>query len=330
MLKHASWLVLAAALLIVPTLAQDATQEPTAEATPDMILLPDTITFKPETPGLMPEGVVWDAEHERFLVGSLLLGTIYSVTPHEDGTADIEPFIQDKDLRSTVGLEVDAENNRLLVTNSASDAFMGGPGAAGLAAYDLDTGERAYLVDFTPLYESKSNFANDVTVDDEGNAYVTNSFAPVLYKVTPEGEASVLIEDPLLGAQFLGGNGIVYDDGVLLVANSGTTSLLRVTLGDTVEVAPVDLDIPFGADGMILGEDGTLYGVQRGSDDKQTVVAAVSDDDWATGTVTTVVETTDAATTITMVGETPYYINAYLNGFAQQEYQIVAAKADAP
>jgi sugar lactone lactonase YvrE len=327
MLQYGRWLVFAAALLVVPAFAQDATQESTAEP----VMLPDEIAFISPAPGLLPEGIEWDAAQGRFLVGSLSQGTIHSITPNEDGTGTVEAVIEDEELMSTVGLEVDEVNNRLIVSNSEASAFAGGAGAAMLAAYDLETNERVYMVDLAPLYESATNFVNDVTVDDEGNAYATNSFAPVLYKVTPEGEASVLIEDEQLTGGFIGTNGIVFHpDGYLLVTNSGTQSLLKVTLGDEVTITPVELDMPFGADGMILADDGTLYAVANLSQTTQSILSVVSEDDWQTAAVTDLGATTDAATTITLVGDRPYYINAYLGDNTRTEYQIVGVTAMMP
>lgn len=324
-MSHKHWLAaLAAALLLVPAAAQDATQEPTAEATMEPVTLPAEIVFESPVVGLRPEGIEWDAAHNRFLVGSLNVGSIHSITVADDGTTAIEPFIEDEELGATVGLEIDEANNVLLVSNSDPTAFAGGPGGAGLAAYDLETGERVYIVDLDELSDSPNNFANDVAVDSEGNAYVTNSFAPVLYKVTPEGDASVFIEDDLLSAEGFGANGIVYDPETdsILVANAGTQSLLKVTLGDEPTITPVTLDVPFGADGLVLAEDGTLYGIARNGD-VQNVVSATSEDEWETATVVTAAQTTGAATTITLVGEMPYYINAYLNDMERTEYQIV-------
>jgi len=327
MLQYSKYLLLAAALLVVPAFAQDATQESTAEP----VILADEIAFVSPVAGLLPEGIEWDAAQGRFLVGSLSQGTIYSITPNEDGTAEIEALIEDEELMSTVGIEIDEENNRLLVANSSADAFGGGPGAAMLASYDLETGERIYLVDLAPLYESPTNFLNDVTVDDEGNAYGTNSFAPVLYKVTPEGDASILIEDEQLRGPFIGTNGIVFHpDGYLLVTNTGTQSLLKVTLGDEVTITPVEMDMPFGADGMILAEDGTLYAVSNLTPTTQSILSVVSEDDWETATVTDLGATTDAATTITLVGDKPYYMNAYLGDTTRTDYQIVGVTAMMP
>src|SRR4051812_29708538 len=126
MLQYSKCLLLAAALLVVPVFAQDATQESTVEP----IVLPDEIAFVSPEPGLQPEGIEWDAISGSFLVGSLSQGTIYSILPSEDGTGEIEPFIEDEELMSTVGIEIDEENDRLLVSNSGADAFAGGAGGA--------------------------------------------------------------------------------------------------------------------------------------------------------------------------------------------------------
>lgn len=322
-MSNRRWLAaLAAALMLVPAAAQDATQEATLEP----VTLPAKIAFTAPVAGLRPEGIEWDAAHNRFLVGSLAVGTIHGITVAEDGTTNVEPFVEDEDLGATVGLEIDEANNALLVANSSTTAFGGGAGAAGLAAYDLDTGERLYIVDLDELYESKTNFANDVAVDSKGNAYVTNSFAPVLYKVTPEGEASVFIEDEQLSSPSgIGTNGIVYDpdSDTLLVINGETMSLLRVTLGDEVEIVPVELDTPLIADGMVLAEDGTLYAVASESGQDQYIASLVSEDGWESAAVLNHGKTTGAATTITLVGDRPYYINAYLGDMSRTEYQIV-------
>jgi sugar lactone lactonase YvrE len=304
-------------LLLVPTLAQEATPEP---------MMPTEITFEvpAELQGLQPEGIEYDPASGRFLFGSLSYGTIHSLKVDEAGEVTLDVFTEDEAFEATVGLEVDKTNNRLLVANSGADAFMAGKGGAMLGAYDLETGEQIYMVNLGALYESKTHFANDVTVDAEGNAYVTDSFAPVIYKVTPEGEASVLVEDEQLSAPFIGGNGIVaHPDGYLLVAVGGSQSVYKVTLGDEVAVTPVELSLAFGADGIILAEDGTLYAVANIGRYDQNIVAAKSEDDWATATVTDLGETGGSATTITLVDGVPYYVNAYLGNTTRLEYELV-------
>lgn len=44
---------------------------------------------------------------------------------------------------------------------------------------------------------SERNFANDVTLAPDGTVFVTDSFSPVVYKVNPDGTASVLVMDSI-------------------------------------------------------------------------------------------------------------------------------------
>lgn len=317
-----SVLLVASALIVLPAAAQQATPDMTEE--PMMMAAPIEFEVPAELKGLLPEGIEYDPVTGEFLFGSLTYGTIHSLVVGEDGTVTLAAAIEDEALMSTVGLEVDEASNRLLVANSSATAFFGGAGAAMLGAYDLETREQLFMVDLAALYESDTHFANDVAVDAEGNAYVTDSFAPVIFKVTPDGEASVLVEDEQLIAPGIGANGIVFNpDGYLLVSVGGSQSLVKITLGDEITVTPVELSLAFGADGMVLAEDGTLYAVANIGRYDQNIVSAVSDDDWATATVTDLGKTGGSATTITLMDDIPYYVNAYLGDTERVAYSLV-------
>ena len=235
-------------------------------------------------PGLHPEGVEWDAENERFLTGSLTEGTIFAIA--DDGT--VTPFIEDENLLASVGIHIDAANNRLLVASSdlaaAGDQTL--PGSALLGAYDLTTGEQIYFADLGALLPEGRHFANDVTVDPEGNAYVTDSFSPVIYKVTPEGEASIFAENELFAVEGFGLNGIEYHPHeYLLAAVSGSQSLYKVPFADPTDVTAVELSEPFSGDGIILNmEDGHLFAVAATSAGNELLELA-SEDEYATAEV---------------------------------------------
>lgn len=285
--------------------------------------LPKEIVF--EQAGILPEGVEYDAEGERFLVGSLAQGTIFEVT--DDGT--IKPFIEDEDLVSTVGIEIDEANNRLLVTNSDSSVFFqpDAKGMAALAAYDLESGERLFYVDLGELYaDGVKHFANDVAVDGDGNAYVTDSFSPVIYKVDAEGKAEVLVESEQFANDFIGLNGIEYiPDGYLLAAVTGSAVLFKVPLDDPEAISQVEVEGLGGIDGMARAEDGSLYAVSNGQD-SQEIVHFTSDDDFATATIEARVATSGNATTVAVRGDAAYYVNAYLQNPAAEQYEIVLAE----
>jgi len=143
--------------------------------------LPDLVLAK--QPSLHPEGVEWDAVNGRFLVGSLTQGTVFAVA--DDGT--VTPFATSDNLAmGSVGIHIDKSTNRLLVAHS-NPLVLGDAeviGVAQLGIYDLATGEELHFVDLTALGALGGRFfANDVTSDADGNAYVTNSLSTVIYKV---------------------------------------------------------------------------------------------------------------------------------------------------
>lgn len=268
--------------------------------------------------GIMPEGIDWDSTLPRFLITSLSDAAIRSV----DDAGGLEIFALNDDLPATVGIEVDEANNRLLAAVADTTVFSRGMGTAALVAYDLITTERLFLTDLGRLYPTGRHFANDVAVDSEGNAYVTDSLSPIIYRVDPEGNAEIFLQDEGLRSNGIGSNGIDYHpDGFLLVAND--SSLLKVPLDDPQAFTEVVTDDPVSFDGIFLYEGEWLVGV-NGAGNQQAIVAMTSDDDWATATTEGRVLTMGYATTVTQRGDTSYYINPYLNNPSAREYEIVS------
>jgi sugar lactone lactonase YvrE len=242
---------------------------------------PALITMK--APGSLPEGVEYDSKNKRFLVGSLSEGTVYTVA--SDGTR--KPFIQDPDLKSSVGIEVDEERNRLLVANSDSAVFRGqSAGQAKLGIYDLTSGKRVAMVDLAAAgpADAKSHFANDVTVGKDGSVYVTNTMARVVYKVDTKNAVSVVVPNTFGAGQVML-NGIVFHpSGYLLVAESTAGDIYKVPLANPGSFTKVKLPEPVtGADGILLHPDGCLIVVRN--DASRSVIALKSTDEWATAKV---------------------------------------------
>lgn len=106
--------------------------------------LQQPLCFK--SPLLYPESFDWDASHGRFLLGSLIIGSIISVSPE----GNVEEFVNDKDYSGTsavLGIHVDLPCNRVLVAvqnTNATDAPF-----SAVAAYELDTKQRLL---FTELH----------------------------------------------------------------------------------------------------------------------------------------------------------------------------------
>jgi sugar lactone lactonase YvrE len=295
-------IVLIAALAGVPlALAQDGA-------------LPDRIDVARE--GFFPEGIEYDAAGERFLLGSLAEGTIFAVT--DDGA--IAPLIEDADLLSTVGIHLDVAGGRLLVPNVdrgvQSGAEPQGP-AISLLAYDLASGERLFFTDLSTFDPEAGHFANDVTVDPDGNAYVTDSFSPVIYKVDPEGAASIFLQNDAFASEQFGLNGIDYHpDGYLLVAKADEGALFKVPLDDPEAFSRVELDAPVsGADGIVLRPDGALAVVGQ----PQSVFLVRSEDDWATASIVETASLEQPATTAAIRDGEVYAIFAQLSAMGSDD-----------
>lgn len=246
--------------------------------------LPEVVEIA--SPGLHPEGIEWDATRGRFLVSSVTQGTVTAV---RDGgsTETVAPAVEGA---GAIGIHIDGELDRLLVAHADLGVFQSpeSRGMARLGVYDLATGARIHLVELGALRPEGRHFANDVTVGSDGTAYVTDSFSPVIYAVTPQGEASVLVEDERLVAEPIGLNGIDHHpDGYLIVAVAGRGALVKVPLDDPSALADVSLPEPLGADGLVFMEDGTLAAVayEDVEDETADIVWLRSDDDWVSAAV---------------------------------------------
>ena len=294
-------ILLAAALVAACSGANEPpaaeTAAPAAEAAP-----PAVITAS--RGGFIPEGVEYDTNARRFLTGSIAEGSIMAIAA--DGT--VTAAITDPDLVASVGIEADEERDRLLVANSNPPFGQNpGPGQAKLGVYRLSTGERLAMVDLAAAIANApadlTHFANDVAVGDDGAAYVTDSPASIVYRVTPDYQASVL-------HRFDGfrPNGIVYHpSGYLLVV--GGAMMFKVPIDNPAAAAQVMLseEIP-GQDGAVWLSGGRLAIV---SNSGNRVVLLTSNDDWATAQRTAQAPFTEQATTGAVVGDDVYVVHPH-------------------
>ncbi|MFO7277360.1 MAG: SMP-30/gluconolactonase/LRE family protein [Pseudomonadota bacterium] len=280
--------------------------------------LPDRITIT-EGAGLTPEGVEYDTKGERFLVGSISRGTVFVVGT--DGS--LTPFAEDAELRSTVGIEVDEERNRLLVANSDASAFGGqSAGQAKLGIFDLGSGSRIAMIDLAAAgpKDAKSHFANDLTVGSDGSVYVTDTMARVVYRVDSDNNVSVFLPPDFAGDQQPALNGIVFHpSGFLLIADMRGGQIYKVPVDDPKKATAVKLSEPVtGADGLVLHPNGNLIVVRN--DDSRSIVALSSTDDWETATVAARGTASGQATTAAIVGEDVYVVYPFFGDQQAQPY----------
>ncbi|AHM59617.1 hypothetical protein D770_06770 [Flammeovirgaceae bacterium 311] len=287
---------------------------------------------------LFPEGLEYDKQMKRFLVGSFTQGTIGFV---EEGGAYTK-WIDDPDIPSTTGIHIDLPRKRLLVAvadlglstkSSESTAFM----LAGLAAYDLRSGERLFYTRLDALLPGMPHFANDVTVDQQGNAYVTDSFTGAIYKVDTDGNASVFYMNEALSPApgGFGLNGIEYDSrGYLLVSKLDENLLLRFPIDDPAAYSQISVPVALnGPDGLTLKNNNELVVVNNDFGGEQgNIITLRSKDMWQSAEVSDVYYTgaTFPASAAIRPGGDVFVLNSYLHvligGGTQPRFEIVEVR----
>ncbi|XP_051118897.1 uncharacterized protein LOC127243084 [Andrographis paniculata] len=207
--------------------------------------------------GWLRECTKWDDVNDRFLV-SFMEGGLGVVPVKEDGQVLEEvPVVDNAGLgkNSSLGIFIDRPRNRVLV--AIADVF--GSKYSAVAAYDLTTWSRLFLTQLSGS-EGEKGFADDVTVDTEGNSYITDTKGNKIWKVGLNGELLNTIGNPLFSAKewysnLVGLNGIVYHpNGYLLVIHTFSGTLLKVEIGKGDEVKVVNVtggSLRMG-DGLVL------------------------------------------------------------------------------
>lgn len=179
---------------------------------------------------------------------------------------------------SAIGMKVDKKGH-LLVAGGATgivwviDRFTG----ATLGSFK-DNGA------YTP---GGSTFLNDIAIARNGDAYVTDSFRAVIYRIPAAALAAPVLNAPLEAWLLLDGTPIVYQAGfnlngivargnsTLLVVQSNTGKLFKVKIATkTVSEVTVVGTTLTGGDGMIL-DDNKLYVVHEGKVDVLKVKAGM-------------------------------------------------------
>lgn len=273
---------------------------------------PDKISFTSKA--LYPEGVEYDAKRQRFLVTSMRQGTVGEVK--DDGS--YKTFIQDKNFVSAVGIRIDAARDKVFVCNSDPGASVHTKKEtqgklAGLGVFQLSTGKLIQYVELGKLTEGGGHFCNDIAVDTVGNAYVTDSFSPIIYKIDIANKATVLLNNKRFVGERFNLNGLVHKDGYLIVAKMNEGKLFKIPVNEPEKFSEVKVETSLaGVDGLLWAAEGSLVAIANGKTNR--VFRLTSSDNWATATVAKSSDTGQvfATTGVVRNGEV-YVLNAMLH-----------------
>jgi Cu-Zn family superoxide dismutase len=206
---------------------------------------------------VFPEGVAYDQRTHTVFVSSTTDGTVFR---GDDSDETLAPFLAPgADGRTTaIGLEVNADGHLFVAGGATGFVFV----------YDATTG--ALIARLSG--GSSPTFINDIAVDRDGVAYITDSMSPVIYRVAPNGAGGYTIERWLE----LGGTPIVYVPGFNLngievssnsrylftiQTNTGRIFRIEIATGEIVEVDVGGALFPNG-DGLWM-RGNSLYVLQN-------------------------------------------------------------------
>jgi Cu-Zn family superoxide dismutase len=182
---------------------------------------------------VFPESIGYDVATGDFFVGSLADGTIYRGNV---GQRQVTVYLPAgaHGCTEAAGIKVDAQRRLWVAGGSTGKLFihaLHGPLLAALEVHGVQT------------------VVNDIAILPDGTAYVTDSANPVLYRVTPDAQGRLVLEDwlPLTGTVIafheglnLNGIGASGDGRYLVVDQTNTGQLYRIEIA-LRSVAEIDL-----------------------------------------------------------------------------------------
>ncbi len=192
---------------------------------------------------LFPEGGAFDATTRSFYVGSLKHGTITRIGANG---AESEFYAGNGEAgRLTLGMQVDAARRQLWVctTNNSLGSIW---------IFDLTTGARTDDIDLRVANPVAS--CNDVLLETDGTAYVSDRENPFIYKIDSAHKVSVFATDPLLKGKLVSLNSMAFatDHSAILTAPYLAPALVRVSLSNPRDVRAVKLSGDLFMDGFNL------------------------------------------------------------------------------
>ena len=266
-----------------------------------------------------PEGIEFDKNDNTFFLSSLNAGPIIKV--NLDGS--FKAFTSgEKFPLSTAGIQIDNKRNRLLVAGFNGTELMDKDpktkGTAFLRIYNLKTGVIEKDINLSYLLpDASAYFANDIAIDNNGNVYISDWYARVVYKVDLEGNASVFWKNETGIAS--GANGLdFHPDGYLLVSVLNVNDkglyadygLVKIPVDNPASAIVVKTSNGFtGFDGMVLKADGNIVGVTNNgtSPGGNTLIELSSNDNWKSAKVINS-KTIPASTTVAVTPDNKNFV----------------------
>lgn len=219
------------------------------------------VAFTVDDAMLIPEGITYDPVDDVFFLSSVYQRKVVEVG--RDGAAR-DFIVGDDEFYCGLGMKVDARRRHLWVVtavfNGMRDYDKALDGRSSVSCYDIESGQRLRHI---ALADGEQAFTfNDLELDADGNAYVTDTGMGAVYIIEAGSDS---LGEAIAPGILRGANGIALDreHELLYVARYGL-DIVAVDLSDrsVVGLDQTDDVALFGVDGLYL-HDGALIAIQN-------------------------------------------------------------------
>jgi len=283
---------------------------------------------------MFPEGMAYDPQTKSLFVGSFYKGEIQRI---KAGTVSgFIPAGQDG-LHSVVGMAINDAKRLLWVCNSEAGASQyatpATTGKASVHVYDID---KKILVKKIMFDEKAGHFCNDIILDKRGNAYITDSFSPTIWKVdAAHYTLQAWATDTRFSGEGFNLNGIQLTSNgkYLIVDKTNSGQLFRLTVANQ-SIQEVKLSRPIeGGDGMFFSSANKLLVVEGFGAKKPGIAKLIFSNSYTEATVVKEIESPklNTPTAVRVIDGEIYVVNSQFNhlfkgneyGPAQAPFNIV-------
>jgi hypothetical protein len=208
--------------------------------------------------------IAWDPSRERLLLGTLREGKLLAVGA--EGNSELLLQASDTNqLWSITGIAVDADNNRLWLSTTASPAFdrLSPADRNRAALVELELDELKELNRYYAPVDALHHELGAVSKATDGNVYVIDTVSPIVYRKAPEADR---LEPFVASNQLVGFTDLAVtpDNSRLFVADPVMGVFLVDPREKSAAMLSADDNLNLGGIDGIDFADGKLFIVQGG------------------------------------------------------------------